>query len=70
MVMLLEDYASHGLSHNSEYSIDESFLGKKGIFRILCKGDEKILVGRRYPPRTRHQNNQAEYEYYYFIFYQ
>ena len=70
MVMLLEDYASHGLCHNSDYSIDDIFLGKKGIFRVLCKGDEKILVGRRYPPRIRHQKNQEEYEYYYFIFYQ
>lgn len=68
--MLLEDYASHGLSYpNNEYSIDLSFLGKRGVFRILCLGNEKILVGRRYPPRPRHKKNNEEYELQFYIFF-
>ena len=57
--MILEDMASHGM-HNEflGYTIDYVYLGKKGIFRILCKSQDKLLIGKRYPPRIRKISNQ------------
>lgn len=54
ILMILEDMASHGIHESiAGYTIDLIYLGKRGIFRILCKGDSKLLIGRRYPPRMR-----------------
>lgn len=54
IVMVLEDMVSHGIYDDFVgYTIDYIYLGKRGIFRILCKGKDKLLIGRRYPPRTR-----------------
>ena len=54
ILMILEDMASHGIQESiAGYTIDLIYLGKKGIFRILCKGNSKLLIGRRYPPRIR-----------------
>lgn len=54
ILMILEDMASHGITESiAGYTIDLAYLGKRGIFRILCKGNSKLLIGRRYPPRMR-----------------
>lgn len=65
ILMILEDMASHGINESiAGYTIDLIYLGKRGIFRILCKGNSKLLIGRRYPPRIRkftESNNSYDY---------
>lgn len=68
IVLLLEDFASHGISHQIEdYSIGLSYLGKRGVFRTLHNNDETILVGRRHPPRIRQKQDDMKSEYFYYI---
>jgi hypothetical protein len=71
LVLLLEDMESHGIKGEFlGYYIDIIHLGKRGSFRVLCKGNQKILVGKRYPPRTRKNTNDKEEFLYYYFFYQ
>jgi hypothetical protein len=70
IINLLEDTASHGLTPQiGDYSIELIHLGKRGVFRILCHGKDKLLVGRRYPPRVRKIDYDmwSNYEYTFFF---
>ena len=54
VIIVLEDMACHGIQEElGGYSIDMVNLGKRGLFRVLKTNKEKVLVGRRYPPRIR-----------------
>lgn len=54
VVLILEDMACHGIQEElAGYSIDMVNLGKRGLFRVLKTNKERVLVGRRYPPRIR-----------------
>lgn len=65
IIMILEDMASHGINGSiAGYTIDLIYLGKKGVFRILCRGNNKLLIGRRYLPRMRKNiKNDNFYDY-------
>ncbi len=57
ILMMLENMAAHGINEEFYgYTIDLIYLGKKGTFRVLCKGNNRLLIGRRYPPRIRKAN--------------
>ena len=54
IILILEDMACHGIHEGLVgYSIEMTNLGKRGLFSILKTNKERVLIGRRYPPRIR-----------------
>ena len=46
--------ACHGIHEGLVgYSIEMTNLGKRGLFSVLKTNKERVLIGRRYPPRIR-----------------
>lgn len=70
LVLLLEDLESHGIIGDFlGYRIELIDLGKRGLFRVLCKGTEKVLVGKRHPLRSRKDSEDKEdWSFYYFLY--
>jgi hypothetical protein len=59
IVMILENMEAHGINGDFYgYWIDLIYLGKRGIFRILCKDKDRLLIGKRFPPRVRRPNEK------------
>ena len=60
IILILEDMASHGINgYFAGYSIEYIYLGKRGIYRVLCNENDKLLIGKRYPPRVRETKNKS-----------
>lgn len=60
IILILEDMASHGINgYFAGYSIEYIYLGKRGVFRILSNNNDKLLVGKRYPPRVRETKSKS-----------
>ena len=54
IILILEDMACHGIHEGLVgYSIEMTNLGKRGLFSVLKTNKERVLIGRRYPPRIR-----------------